>query len=289
MCTPMIVWNHSATTLQDYVSPWMAAMLPLHQAYALAALDYGIVVQEADPRIKSHHTTDVGIRGCQSVDLPDCVPQPYENLVSCSSLGGAESHGQSDSVEPPEMVHLTKQPQQAADIQCGKIFAHHAGLPLSSDPVASVHSGGAQMGLRSHVICSPSSPGSDYPLRSCLRTQASAALSRGRVRFAFEIQFWFPGSSQLCLSRPGLNSLSRPASSTCKYDGLRPSCATPTLEGSTAIPISVRHVGFRPPEPICGSSPGSPCWIAVNSLFLLIRSRAVPVGPLRTKPPTSTL
>ena len=224
----MRIWTHTVTRLEDYVSDWLASVLPLHLLYMLDACEAGAILKEADPRIKPYQTADVDIWGCPSADLSSCAACSSKIPLSCSLKDGAESHGQLDFVEPPCIVQLTGPWEDPAG-QDGKIFVHNSSTTENSD--GSVHSSrgsevlGAPLSLASSAFLGSS-------LRSCLKNPASGSRLSGRVRFAHEIQFWFPGSEQLSLSR----------------FGSIPCCS------SSVFPVgSERHVGLHSPEPPHGS------------------------------------
>ena len=233
----MIVWSHSVTALSDFVSPWLASMLPLHLAYTLDALECGVIISEKDPRIKPYSSADVDIWGCPSADLPDCLSEPSKNLLGCSTIDGAESHGQGDSVEPLWNAQPCSSSWQDLDSHSGKIFVQSSEAFVSQGHFAPVHS------VKGSGLESP-----DSSLRSCLRGQASRCRTRHRVHFSFEIQFWFPGSSQLHLPRLDFASRGAPDNCSGRHVGLRPPEPLQESKIHAHFTSSGRHVGLRPPS-----------------------------------------
>ena len=268
----MRIWTHTVTRLEDYVSDWLASVLPLHLLYMLDACEAGVILKEADPRIKPHHTADGDIWGCPSADLSSCAACSSKIPLSCSLKDGAESHGQSDLVEPPCLVQLTGPCEDPAG-QDGKIFVHISSTTENSD--GSVHSSRSSEGLSATLsLASPALFGSS--LRSCLKNPASSSRLSGRVRFAHEIQFWFPGSEQLSLSRFGSIPCCSPSAFPAGSDrhvGLHLPEPSHGSQGWASSVQSVRHVGLRPPDIATPTSPppspahfhGSTCRTFVDS------------------------
>ena len=190
--TPVIIWNHSARQLPDFTTEWMAQAFPIHLAYAMQGLEARVQVAEMDLRVSP------------LIDESDArVARPAIALASGPCMvgfssqfepeGGASSHGQFESVEPPRLSN------------CGDQISAMPNEPLAT------RSDGPEMLYKVGVDCvqTPGPVHSFSPFQTSRRLRGStdcaqaACQPRRRVSFDFAVQFWFPHRHQLHIPRHG--------------------------------------------------------------------------------------
>ena len=189
---PVMIWNHSARQLPDFATEWMAQAFPIHLAYAMQGLEAGVQVAEMDLRVRPLFDESDA-----RVARPAIALASGPCMVGFSSQfepeGGASSHGQFESVEPPRISN------------CGDQISAMPNEPLAT------RSDGPEMLYKVGVDCvqTPGPVHSFSPFQTSRRLRGStdctqaACQPRRRVRFDFAVQFWFPHRHQLHIPRHG--------------------------------------------------------------------------------------
>ena len=241
----------------SYVSPLFAAYLGVAMnVQALFAVNF--LAADVDPRFEVDADTQEG---------HDCVELAME--FPSGAAGSSVYMDSQHTVEPGAPTGSLK-PVSCCPALPSERHEHCVSDSLYSDSRHSVHREECQQGLP--LIEHALGHGKDVIVRhlrprlgpSCLK--GSSRRPQLRVRFSFEVQFWFPSPCQLRLSAASLSRVAAP--STYDFHGHLPVPAVicQGQEGTDDTISTAWHVGIRQPTAqhaqhrLCTESTASLAW-----------------------------